>query len=114
VAVGSGGFAAGVIALGECMRARLGGKVTVIGNWADSQEIRPLPFPEGALTVLYSGNLGLAHDVDTVLAAMKELRADGRGVLFIGPRAATPARIVERFGCGWQVECGDVAGCCGG
>jgi hypothetical protein len=41
------------------------------------------------------------------------LMAAGRAVLFIGPRAATPARIIERFGCGWQVECGDVAGLCG-
>ncbi|HEY0786841.1 MAG TPA: hypothetical protein VGD62_13305, partial [Acidobacteriaceae bacterium] len=34
----------------------------------------------------------------------------GRPVLFIGPAEATPARIVERFACGWRIACGDVAG----
>jgi glycosyltransferase involved in cell wall biosynthesis len=39
--------------------------------------------------------------VYTVMAA-------GRPVLFIGPRNATPARIVEQFRCGWQIDPGDV------
>jgi hypothetical protein len=29
-------------------------------------------------------------------------------VLFIGPAEATPARIVQRFQCGWHIACGDV------
>jgi glycosyltransferase involved in cell wall biosynthesis len=33
--------------------------------------------------------------------------AAGRPVLYIGPRNATPARIIERFGCGWHIEPGD-------
>jgi hypothetical protein len=36
--------------------------------------------------------------------------AAGRPLLFIGPRQATAARIIERFGCGWQVNAGDSAG----
>ena len=36
--------------------------------------------------------------------------AAGRPVLFVGPKAATPAQILERFGCGWQVEPGDAGG----
>jgi glycosyltransferase involved in cell wall biosynthesis len=38
------------------------------------------------------------------------IMAAGRPVLFVGPKAATPARIVERFRCGWRVEPGDVDG----
>jgi hypothetical protein len=36
--------------------------------------------------------------------------AAGRPVLFIGPRQATPARLVRRFQCGWHVEAGNGAG----
>jgi glycosyltransferase involved in cell wall biosynthesis len=35
--------------------------------------------------------------------------AAGRPILYIGPREATPARIIERFRCGWQVDPGDSA-----
>jgi len=154
----------------------------VAENWADGQEITPLPFPEGPLTVYYSGNLGLAHDIDTIAGAMLQLRNDrrfhfvfaggggrrqhlenfcrehgidnaffrpyctraelgarlgeghlrlitqlpqtcgsivpsktygimaaGRAILYVGPREATPARIIERFQCGWRVNPGDVS-----
>lgn len=179
----------GVIALGECMRERLlrhgipAQKIFVADNWADGTLIepaRPVSEHDKPLAVLYSGNLGLAHDVDTVLGAMTCLnkthkinfifagsgarRADleqqcrnlqlanvtfrqyasrqklrdslcdgdiglvtqmtaslgsvvpskiyglmaaGRPVLFIGPKESTPARIIARFNCGWQIDCGD-------
>ena len=55
-------------------------KIKVIGNWADRALISPLPPNESALrqewmpgdrfVVGYAGNLGRAHDIDTVLAAM--------------------------------------------
>src|ERR1019366_2243801 len=35
------------------------------------------------------------------------LMAAGRPILFIGPRHATPARIIAGFHCGWQVDPGD-------
>ena len=180
----------GIIAVGECMKTRLiahgidAGKIHVVENWADGERITPGAFPEGtALRVYYSGNLGLAHDVETIRGAMLALRRDakfefifagggarrgelerccreqetgnarfesycgrgelgdrlaeghiglvtqraetlgsvvpsktygimaaGRPVLFIGPREATPARIIREFRCGWHVECGDVRG----
>ncbi len=181
----------GVIALGECMKDRLIARgiaadhIQVCENWADSASI-PVLEPAGTddhLRLLYSGNLGLAHDVDTLTGAMLQLRGDprfrflfagsggrrdelkafvqregiesvtmlpyakradlgtslalgdiglvtqrdaccgsvvpskvyglmaaGRPILFVGPEGATPARIIERFGCGWHVACGDVAG----
>jgi glycosyltransferase involved in cell wall biosynthesis len=37
------------------------------------------------------------------------LMAAGRPFLFIGPAAGTPARIIERFGCGWRIEPGNSA-----
>jgi glycosyltransferase involved in cell wall biosynthesis len=134
----------------------------------------------GSLQIVYSGNLGLAHDVGTMIAAMRDLRNDarfrftfigggarraelsaftesesipfvellpyvpradlgsslgmgniglvtqredccgsvvpskvygllaaGRPILFIGPAAATPARIIQKHKCGWHVSIGE-------
>ena len=175
----------GIIAIGEDMKARLvargipAHKIHVAENWADGREIVPLDFPSGPLVVHYSGNFGLAHDVETIGEAMRQLRGDprfrfvfsgggsrrvwlrdhclreeitlefrsacsradlglslaeghlglvtqlpqtcgsvvpsktygimaaGRPLLYIGPRDATPARIIERHRCGWQVDPGD-------
>ena len=180
----------GIIALGECMRDRLQvrgtapEKIFVAENWADGAAIQPLPRTgsPGKLVVLYSGNLGLAHDLTTITACISSLRDDerfsfvfvgsggrraelatyieeqgirsvelrpyvqreslseslaagdiglvtqrdtccgsvvpskvygllaaGRPILFIGPAAATPARIISQFHCGWHVEVGDDA-----
>ncbi len=138
--------------------------------------------PPGPLRIHYSGNFGLAHDVETISRAIQVLRGDnrfrfsfagggprlaklealsldatnhtavqgycprnelgaslaeghlglvtqlpetagsvvpsktygimaaGRPLLYIGPKNATPARIIERFRCGWQVDPGDVGG----
>lgn len=176
----------GIIVLGEDMKARLIArdipehKIYVAENWADGAEIVPLAFPKGPLVVHYSGNFGLAHDADTISAAIKcyandarfefvfagggsrrqplekfcreqnianvafrpycsraglgaslaeghlglvtqlpqtcgaivpsktyGIMAAGRPLLYIGPRDATPARLIARFQCGWQVDPGD-------
>jgi glycosyltransferase involved in cell wall biosynthesis len=69
-----------VIALGSCMKRRLVArgvppeKVVVAENWADGDLISPEPFPPPEpLTILYSGNFGRAHDVDTIGEAMRLL-----------------------------------------
>ena len=179
----------GIIALGEEMKDRLIAhgvspeKIHVCHNWADGNEIVPLPFPEGPLTIHYSGNFGMAHEAVTVRESVKALANDdrfrfvftgggkhhdalellcraseianvsfepycprehlgfslaqghlglvtqlpetlgsvvpsktygimaaGRPILYVGPRQATPARIIEEFHCGWQIEPGDVSG----
>ncbi len=181
----------GIIALGECMKQRLVNRgiapvrIHVAENWASSHAITPMERPgnHDELVLLYSGNLGLAHDVDTIAGAMKNLREDarfrflfvgsggkrkqladfceangihsvemrpyvsrdrlseslaagdiglvtqhnlcwgtvvpskvygilaaGRPVLFIGPKVATPALVIERHQCGWHVEVGDIDG----
>jgi colanic acid biosynthesis glycosyl transferase WcaI len=195
-----------LIALGECMKTRLlthgiaEEKIIVAENWSDRDPSGKggsdavLPCPEGSLAILYSGNLGMAHDVETIALAMAELNsgaglnekvvdgsremrfvfggggsryqwlqafclehrlgnavfmpycdraellrrlesghiglvtqkneclgsavpsktygimAAGRPLLFIGPKEATPARIIERYRCGWQIECNDSQG----
>ena len=181
----------GVITLGECMAERMRGRVhesrvLIAELWADGSVIRQTPFQaDGNLKILYSGNLGLVHDVGTIQEAILQLRSNprlkftfagggrqyeelkqfcleqslpvtfephcerddltsrlgasdiglvtqktealgcvvpsktygimaaGRPILFVGPAASTTARIIDRFQCGWHVECGDVAGLVG-
>ena len=78
------------VVVGEAMAARLQElglrpeKIKVISNWADRALISPFPPEESALrkewiqgnrfVVGYAGNLGRAHDIDTVLAAMALLQ----------------------------------------
>jgi colanic acid biosynthesis glycosyl transferase WcaI len=89
------------VVIGERMRDRLlaagipQDKVTVIPNWADGEAIRPMA-PEdnplrrewgldGKFVVGYSGNLGRAHEYETILGAAEQLRNDPRiAFLFIG------------------------------
>ena len=181
----------GIIVLGPCMRQRLiergvaADKISIAEHWASSKAITPAARPGNPdeLVLLYSGNLGLAHDVETIEGAMLHLRNDARfrflfagtggkraqvlafcaengienvefrpfvdrdrlseglaagdiglvtqsdaccgalvpskgygilaaarPLLFIGPRTATPALLIARHRCGWQVDPGDVQG----
>jgi colanic acid biosynthesis glycosyl transferase WcaI len=68
-------------------------KLCVIENWADADAIRPKPAAASALrarldladrfVVCYSGNLGRAHEFDTLLAAAKALAEDPAFVFLI-------------------------------
>ncbi len=74
----------GILALGECMKQRLiarniaGERILVAENWAHSVAIQPVTRPGSneRLILLYSGNLGLAHDIDTIASAMLGLRSN--------------------------------------
>jgi len=73
----------GIIALGDCMRDRLrrrgipGEKILVAENWADGDMIRPVEHQlRDQITILYSGNLGLAHDVETIAQAIEKVQAE--------------------------------------
>jgi glycosyltransferase involved in cell wall biosynthesis len=83
--------------MADILRARGVGpdRIHIIPNWCDDDEIQPVPRHdnplrrewslEGRFVVGYSGNLGKAHEFDSVLAAAEYLRADPRIVfLFIG------------------------------
>jgi glycosyltransferase involved in cell wall biosynthesis len=97
--------AAQVIALSEMMRDVLltkmpmngttaSHRVTVIHNWADDTFIRPMPKGENRFAsaqkltnrfvVLYSGNIGLSYDFDTVLETAARLQETSILFLFIG------------------------------
>jgi glycosyltransferase involved in cell wall biosynthesis len=80
---------ASVVVLGGEMKGRAvqagaaPDRVTVIPNWADGEVIRPVPLDSNPLredlaqgarsVVLYSGNIGRAHDVTTLVEAAKLL-----------------------------------------
>lgn len=67
-------------------------KLTVIYNWADTSYISPRdkkdnPFVaqfqlQHKVVVLYSGNMGLTHDLESVLEAAEELKEDKR-IIFV-------------------------------
>ena len=86
------------VAIGEGMRRRLlalgvdEGRVRVVHNWSDDERIRPLSQESnplrgewglgGKFVVGYSGNLGRAHEYETLLAAAEALR-DERDLVFL-------------------------------
>ena len=87
------------VVIGEKMRDRLlaagieGRNIEVIHNWADDKNIQPKAskcmemrrvwgISESAFVVGYSGNLGRAHEADTILGAARKLR-DRKDILFL-------------------------------
>jgi colanic acid biosynthesis glycosyl transferase WcaI len=89
------------VAIGERMRERLENSgidsklIEVIPNWCNDEQITPKPVEQNYLrndwgldkkfVVGYSGNLGRAHDCDTIINAAERLRDENDIVfLFIG------------------------------
>jgi glycosyltransferase involved in cell wall biosynthesis len=90
------------VAIGETMAARIAGegvspeRTAVIPNWSDDAAITPQPLDgaglraawglaQGDFVVGYSGNLGQAHEVETLFGAAEQLRDEGRiKFLFVG------------------------------
>lgn len=68
------------------------GKTVIIHNWADGSMIRPIPKMNNPLrrkwglndkfVVGYSGNMGRAHELDTIIDAMRILR-DVHNIMFL-------------------------------
>ena len=89
------------VAIGERMADRIracgvdSNKVRVIANWVDGDSITPIS-PDtnvlrsdwglaGKFVVMYSGNMGRAHEFETILDAATSLQSDARIVfLFVG------------------------------
>lgn len=83
-----------VMTLGELMAANLekqfnsartrSGKVENVYPWVDTDKIKPIPKSENwfakqhkqadKFTIMYSGNMGLGHDIETILEAAKNLQ----------------------------------------
>lgn len=69
-------------------------KIAVIHNWADPNWIVPMPKSSNwfaqefnlvdTFTVLYSGNMGRCHDMETILEAVKLLQDEPIQFVFIG------------------------------
>lgn len=93
-----------IVVLSETMKQRIiaknpliFSKISVIHNWADAEWIKPINKQHNwfacrygiahKFTVLYSGNLGRCHDVDTILGAIKLLRDYPVQFVFIGAGA---------------------------
>ena len=89
---------AGIIVLSDSMKSRIVAhcpevekKISVIHSWADDQKIVPIPKAENwfvqkhglgeHFVVLYSGNMGRCHDIDTLFETAKLLRDEP--ILFV-------------------------------
>jgi glycosyltransferase involved in cell wall biosynthesis len=69
-------------------------KISIIPNWSDPQEIQPMakeinPFAQehdlvDRFTVMYSGNMGRCHDIETLLNAIVLLRDTPIKFVFVG------------------------------
>ena len=93
-----------IIVLSDTMKQRIiarhpaiANKISVIHNWADPTWIKPIPKQKNwfaqqhqigtKFTVLYSGNLGHCHDLDTILDAARLLKEQPVQFVFIGAGA---------------------------
>jgi glycosyltransferase involved in cell wall biosynthesis len=105
-----------VVALGEAMRERCVAhgaapeRVVVIPNWSDPEAVRSVPHAENPLRaelagnaqtlVMYSGNMGRGHDLETLVAAAERL-ASRTDVRFHfagqGARRSVVERAAERL-----------------
>jgi colanic acid biosynthesis glycosyl transferase WcaI len=99
------------VVIGDRMRKRLldagvaGEKIAVIPNWADDAKINIAQEAENPLraewglqdrfVIAYSGNLGRAHEYQTLLGAAERLRETDVTFLFIGGGALTPQLKAE-------------------
>lgn len=78
----------------QCPQPDAAEKIHIIANWADLQAIKPQPKDQSAFwrqqerddrfTLLYSGNMGVMHNVEILMDAMGRLRDDDVQLLFIG------------------------------
>jgi glycosyltransferase involved in cell wall biosynthesis len=87
-------------------------KIHVIPPWADGAALRPIPKSDNPLArelgitdtfnIVYSGNFGQAHDADTILAAIEQMRNDlGIRWLFIGGGSRFAAVKEKAAAAGW-------------
>jgi glycosyltransferase involved in cell wall biosynthesis len=112
-----------VVVLGRDMERRIVAKgrgiaaarVAVLPVWADAAAVTPMP-PEassiraswnvgGRCVVMYSGNFGLAHDIDTLIGAIEHFREHGRDAVrfvFVGGGKRMEALQRQAQQSGWD------------
>jgi len=104
-----------VFTIGECMSANLetmfnskgtrAGHVIVVPNWADSDFIKPVEKIRNSfaikhhqvdkLTVMYSGNIGATHDIETLVEAAGRLKSD-ESIHFLIIGGGSKKKIIEQ------------------
>lgn len=104
--------ASGIVVLSPAMKEKIvshcpevADKVSVIHSWANPDAIVPIPKEENwfaheyglvnKFTVLYSGNMGRCHDIDTMLEAAKQLQDEPVQFVCIGGGAKREELIKE-------------------
>ncbi|MDR9405529.1 MAG: glycosyltransferase family 4 protein, partial [Halothece sp. Uz-M2-17] len=110
--------AKGIIVLSTTMKERivskdptLADKVTVIHSWCDPDYITPKPKTDNdfaiqhelvkPFTILYSGNMGRCHDMETIMGTAWELREESMQFVFIGGGAKYDDcynRLIQEWG----------------
>ncbi len=61
------------------------------------------------------GHVGLVTQIPETVGAVVPsktygIMAAGRPMLYVGPKGATPARVIDLHKCGWRIEPGDAVG----
>lgn len=99
--------ASAIVVLSQAMKQRvirqcpeIREKISVIHSWADPKQISPIPKTQNwfswkyqlvdVFTVIYSGNMGRCHDMDTLLDAITRLQNEPIRFVFIGGGAKRP------------------------
>jgi glycosyltransferase involved in cell wall biosynthesis len=87
-----GEYMAENLAMEYCVEKTTLGHIAVIHNWADIECVKPLPKEENSFirqqglqdkfVVMYSGNIGATHDVETLVEAVKTLK-DNQDIKFV-------------------------------
>ena len=89
---------------------KLGHKISVISNWSDPNWIVPIAKKDNwfaqkhqlteKFTVLYSGNMGRCHDIQTILNAARLLQGYPVQFVFIGggPKYRSSQNLVQTYG----------------
>lgn len=101
-----------IITLSESMRLaagkylRSGEKIHVISNWADTSFVHPVPKASNSFVrahalmnkfvVLYSGNMGLTHDLESLVEAAARVQ-DLREVMFLLIGDGGKRRVLEQL-----------------
>jgi putative colanic acid biosynthesis glycosyltransferase WcaI len=108
-----------VVAIGRCMERQLlsyelpAHLVTSIPNWADGSYIRPLPRDnneflqkhglQDRFVVMYSGNHGVVHEFETIVALIRETSSIPRLCFcFVGEGAWKPRLVEMAQAEGWK------------
>jgi glycosyltransferase involved in cell wall biosynthesis len=101
-----------LVVLGECMAQIIQqkiptytDKINIIQNWTDESYIKPMTKPENSFAqrnelvnsfvILYSGNMGVNHNLEVIVDAAKRLASNSFSFVFIG-EGVKKQQLVEK------------------